>query len=307
MITRELEAFIVTAKAKSFQKASEQLFISSTSLMKQINALEEETGLKLFKRTNRGIYLTEEGEAFYETAYNMLLNYHSGIQNAKQLQSRNVNAIHIGFSPVNPYRDCEEVLCYDPKLFSRFSFFMEEISSRYKDFFDSMYNLGTHIDLIPHFCGQLALETICNCFCLAKLPLCVAVPVNHPLARKDVLRYEDLSGQSLLTISSDANRYYQEINETVQKNVPRVKLLYTQHFDLAALNQAGVCQYLMLVGSYLQDAHPLLKLCRVEWDLTLPYGLYYAKNPSNNVLEFLEAMRDCGITGDYEDAIFVDE
>lgn len=306
MFTRKLEAFIITAKAKSFQKASEQLFISPTSLMKQMKALEADTGLTLFKRTNRGVFLTEEGKAFYDTAYSIVVNYHNGIQSAKNIHAQTAKAIHIGFSPVNPYCNCEEILCYDATCFSRFTFFVEEIRSNYKDFFDEMNNLGTYIDLIPHFCGQLALEASCNCFCVSKVPLGIAVPIGHPLSRKEVLTFEDLNGCDLMTISSDANRYYQKLNQAVLDRAPEVNLIPVQHFDVSTLNQAGVCQYLVLVGNYLKDAHPMLKVRQVDWDLTLPYGLYYSKNPSSNVLDFFDSMRKAGISGEYEDAMTID-
>ena len=42
MITKELKSFLITAQTGSFQKASEQLYLSSTALIKQINALEQE-------------------------------------------------------------------------------------------------------------------------------------------------------------------------------------------------------------------------------------------------------------------------
>lgn len=303
---RELEAFVVAAKTKSFQKASEQLYISPTALMKQINALEEDTGLKLFRRTNRGIFLTEAGEAFYNTVYNILVNYHTGIQNAKNLQSRIAKPVHIGFSPINPYQHTEGKFFYDMEDFSEFTFFMEPISGEYKDFTDEMRNLGSHMDLIPYFCGQIALETMCNTFCLARINLQVAVPTTHPLAAKESLTYEDLNGYPLVTISSEANRYYKVFNEDILAQAPDVKLLPTQFYDFLTLNYAAINQQLILVGGYLKNVHPHLKLCKVNWDHYLPYGFYYSKTPSRIVVELLETYRDCGITGEIEDAVIVD-
>lgn len=274
--------------------------------MKQINALEEDTGLKLFRRTNRGIFLTEAGEAFYHTVYNILVNYHAGVQNAKNLQSRNAKPIHIGFSPINPYKDFEGKFFYDLESFSPFTFFMEPISGEYKEFMDEMRNLGSHLDLIPYFCGQLSLETMCDTFCLARVNLRVAVPTTHPLAAKESLTYDDLNGYSMVTISSEANRYYKVFNEDIQARAPGVKLLPTQFYDFLTLNYAATNQQLILVGDYLKNVHPQLKLCKVNWDHYLPYGLYYSKTSSRIITELLEAFRDSGITGESEDAVIVD-
>ena len=59
-----LQSFLTVAECGSFSKAAERLFISSTAVMKQINGLEEEIGVKLFARTNRGLTLTEAGQSF---------------------------------------------------------------------------------------------------------------------------------------------------------------------------------------------------------------------------------------------------
>lgn len=57
-----LDTFLCVADCGSFTKASERLYISSTSVMNQINALENHLEIKLFKRTPRGIILTEAGQ-----------------------------------------------------------------------------------------------------------------------------------------------------------------------------------------------------------------------------------------------------
>ena len=60
-----LDTFLCVADCGSFTKASERLYISSTSVMNQINALENHLEIKLFKRTPRGIILTEAGKSVY--------------------------------------------------------------------------------------------------------------------------------------------------------------------------------------------------------------------------------------------------
>ena len=54
----------VPAKAGSFNKASEKLFVSQPSLTSAVHDLEYELGLQIFNRTSRGITLTERGRQF---------------------------------------------------------------------------------------------------------------------------------------------------------------------------------------------------------------------------------------------------
>ena len=57
-----LRVFEAAARHLSFTKASEELFVTQAAVSHQIKALEEFLGLKLFKRRNRSLLLTEEGQ-----------------------------------------------------------------------------------------------------------------------------------------------------------------------------------------------------------------------------------------------------
>ena len=70
MYNPQLKTFLQVADAGSFNKAAEQLYITSSAVVKQINLLEESLGLKLFERTHRGLILTEAGKSLYrDTKY----------------------------------------------------------------------------------------------------------------------------------------------------------------------------------------------------------------------------------------------
>lgn len=58
MYNPQLETFIAAADAGSFNRAAEELFITPTAVIRQINLLEEKIGLRLFERTHRGLNLT---------------------------------------------------------------------------------------------------------------------------------------------------------------------------------------------------------------------------------------------------------
>lgn len=302
MITKELKSFLITAQAGSFQKAGEQLYISSTALIKQINALEKEIGISLFHRTNKGLALTEAGKVFYDAAFDIMQRYHQAIQAAKEIQRRNVNPIRFGISQINPHRTFNEALLCDLSFYNNFTTYIVPISSEYKDFADELRNLGTNVDFIPYFLGHDGLDAVCATFCLAKLPLCVAVPVGHPLFDLEILTYEDLNGHDLLSINGGANRYYKVFNKDIHSKVPTVNLHLSNYYDFNILNYAASCKQLVLAGAYLKDAHPLLKLIPVQWDHYLPYGLHYSHNPSSAVTELLQAFKRSGISGNVDDA-----
>ena len=60
-----LKAFEAASRHLSFTKAAEDLFVTQAAVSHQIKALEDNLGIKLFRRKNRALLLTEEGQSYY--------------------------------------------------------------------------------------------------------------------------------------------------------------------------------------------------------------------------------------------------
>ena len=67
----KLRIFHTAAESGSFTHAAERLNMSQSAVSRQISALEEDLGLKLFIRHARGLVLTEVGEQLFRTAHRM--------------------------------------------------------------------------------------------------------------------------------------------------------------------------------------------------------------------------------------------
>jgi len=72
MNLRFVEAFVMTAKLKSFKAASDKMHTSQPAISSRIAALEEELGVRLFERSSRSVTLTAQGSALLPLAENML-------------------------------------------------------------------------------------------------------------------------------------------------------------------------------------------------------------------------------------------
>ncbi|SFQ38869.1 LysR family transcriptional regulator [Salibacterium halotolerans] len=64
MTLQQLRYVIEVAKQRSISKAAHRLFISQPSLSNAIKELENELGIAIFSRTNKGIVITSEGSDF---------------------------------------------------------------------------------------------------------------------------------------------------------------------------------------------------------------------------------------------------
>jgi len=59
----DLKSFLACARSKSFRNAAEELHVTSTTLMRRIDRLEERIGCKLFLRDQSGLTLSDQGAA----------------------------------------------------------------------------------------------------------------------------------------------------------------------------------------------------------------------------------------------------
>ena len=103
MITlQQLKYVIEVSRSRSISKAAQNLFISQPSLSNAIKELENEIGIVLFLRTNKGIILTTEGSEFLGYARQvveqaaLLENRYSNTQPLQQHFS--VSAQHYAFA-----------------------------------------------------------------------------------------------------------------------------------------------------------------------------------------------------------------
>lgn len=64
MTLQQLRYIIAIAEEGSITSAADKLLVSQPSLSKVVNQIEEEMGITIFNRNNRGVYLSEEGLSF---------------------------------------------------------------------------------------------------------------------------------------------------------------------------------------------------------------------------------------------------
>ncbi|MSE05958.1 LysR family transcriptional regulator, partial [Lactobacillus salivarius] len=99
MELQKLKTFIDLAETLNFSKTSENLFISQSSVSKQIKSLEKELGLKLFIRTSKQVVLSAYGEVMLPYA-KRIWELNQDMQKAiKNYDEEKANIINIAVLP----------------------------------------------------------------------------------------------------------------------------------------------------------------------------------------------------------------
>lgn len=99
MLIEQIFMFDRIARAKSISKAASASHISQPALSQQMQRLEEELGVKLFERSNRGITLTKPGEVMQKYSEQFLETYSNLKEELDNLQTYN-GTFRIAATPV---------------------------------------------------------------------------------------------------------------------------------------------------------------------------------------------------------------
>ena len=120
MYNPQLETFLRVADAGSFNKAAEELYITPSAVIKQINLLEAGLDIQLFERTHRGLILTKAGKSLYQDAKYIIQYCRDSVTRAKNAMQEDINIIRIGTSPMTPAQLLMQLWSKNSCLLSRY-------------------------------------------------------------------------------------------------------------------------------------------------------------------------------------------
>ena len=292
MYNPQLETFLYAADAGSFSKAAEQMFITPTAVIKQINLLESTLDIKLFDRTHRGLTLTKAGVSFYKDAKYIIQYSKDSVSRAKNAMKGDDNVIRIGTSPMTPAQALIELWPTVHEQCPEIKFQMIPFENSLENASEILANLGRDIDIVVGLFDEVMLRLRqCAGFELSREPLCCAVSIYHPLASKTRLSIEDLHGENLLIMHRDWSCYVDELRDFLWKNHPQIQLVDFDLYRIEVFNRCENGNDVLLCIEPWANIHPLLKVIPVEWDYTMPYGLLHSPAPSATVEKVLAAVQ----------------
>ncbi|MEV0081972.1 LysR substrate-binding domain-containing protein [Saccharopolyspora sp. NPDC050642] len=184
---RLLEQFVVLAEERHFGRAAERLSMSQPPLSQALQRLERQLGVPLLVRSTRAVRLTPAGEAFAQDARRLLDAQASAVERARriahgaegELQLGYVSGLAHAFLP----RLLREARQHLPglRLHLHQNLSSELVASVRSGFLDLAFVRGPVADADGVDLQDLGSER-----------LVVALPEEHSLAGRDILRLDDL-------------------------------------------------------------------------------------------------------------------
>ena len=196
MLYKQLCCFLEVANVLSFTTAARNLYMSQQAVTRQIAALEEELGFKLFNRSTRSVALTPAGQVLRDDFAVIQRQLDASIKKAKDVAGVKQSSVTVGFLSLLSQRSV--ILPVARQLFRAFPGVYFEI--KMLDFVELRNQLlDGRLDLVVTTSNDWKLWPDVKVDVLQSKPFEVVFSTRHPLARQEHFTLECLEEYTQLT------------------------------------------------------------------------------------------------------------
>lgn len=231
----QLIYFLAVEKHRSFSLAAEDLYLSQSSLSKQIKKLETELNCTLFERCTRSVQLTPAGVAFKTHAQQLVDNYHQ-MKHDLSAFSMPHQKLSIGYIPV--------ITQYN--IANSIGQFKQSVPDLQLEFQEGEHNeiidlLLTHQITFAFLRGELLDKNLFNLTPLSQDELVLIVAKNHPLAKKKYVSLMEVQDESFISLSVNSGVYHLFLSACERNNfTPHISCLNSRIENIIGLVSAGM-------------------------------------------------------------------
>lgn len=290
MNTFQLSCFLAVAEYLNFGQAAQQLHVTHPAVSQQIQSLEKELGVKLFRRTTRTVKLTEEGKAFSRDAQQMVdISERAKRRFEGAIVGENIETLTVGFYNFSNLFLMTDVLKTmketRPKLHPR----LRTIP------FQHIYRMLEEgdLDAVVGIKDPSGLKRNTLYKEAVKAPVVCICPGDHPLAERKEISLEDLKEESLVLLAPP-------------KRMPSVSSL---HGQLLGERPPGECYFcesaedisVLVTAGYGVSVLPEFMIPRTQRLIKIPvrdaepvsFGVYHKSVQGNPALKaFLASVKE---------------
>lgn len=217
MEIKQVQYFLEVVETGSFSAAADNLYISQSSLSKQIIALEKNLDVQLFDRSKRKVSLTEAGITFHKHAQNFNEIYKSMLVDIGEFR-KTLPEISIAAIPVIAQYGITTHIAKFRSAYPDINLVLEEreASAVLPALLQNKYDLAFVRDYGVDTNQFSTLEVVAD-------KLMIAVSKSHPLASRKVVSLSELSNENFIMFNKGTLVYELAINACITAGFePRV-------------------------------------------------------------------------------------
>ena len=193
-----------------------------------LTQLEEELGFELFIRERKRLLPTERAHQFYAEVKRTLENVAQLEFYGEMLRQERHAFLRIFAPPYAAYTVLPQALARFREAYPEGRFSVELVTSRAIESWIPTHQFHLGIAALPFDAPSVEVKP------LAQVPTVVAMPVDHPLAKKDVITLDDLELEPFIALNK-FTRIRRQLDEICQRNKAQLNIVGEAGTGLAAL------------------------------------------------------------------------
>lgn len=237
----QLSTFLTVVETGSFQKTAEVQYISQRAVSQSMQKLEDELGFKLFERGKNKISITEQGEAFFLKAKDLMHSFSVEINSLRHQTSATYKEIKVGyFSPFEGTLVLHKIYQFNKKDPSvKFKITEENIEHLISDVSLGILDLAFILD----YGSQEFLTNNLTNRSVFQSTMIIGVSKLNPLSKKNAFPLSALSEKPMLYYGPEKTNYLKHaflatLPESY-RNIPVARVSTIEQMQiLVATNQA---------------------------------------------------------------------
>ncbi len=282
-----LKEFVHLAEVRNFLTASQDLFMSQSSLSKHIKAIETELGTPLFNRTTRKVTLTEAGEIFLEYAREITRQQAEYTIAIEKLKTNKDDIVTLGVLPSMAQYDITDIVYTFQRKHTdlKLNLIMADSNELKNKLEDGSLDMA--------FLRETQRDENFYRIYFASDRLVALIPVSHPLAANDSVRLEQLKEEDLCVMAHNTMLY--DLCDRLCRDAGfEMKEFYSSHHltNIADFVIKGEAIALITEGQTKFMLNPSVKVVAVEPAVEMEINLCYKHSykPNQAGYKFIETV-----------------
>ncbi|MED9872644.1 MAG: LysR family transcriptional regulator [Eggerthellaceae bacterium] len=293
---QQLRYIIEVAECGSINAASQQLYVSQPTLSATIKDTEQELGISIFNRTNRGITLTSEGTEFIGYARQILEQF--DLFEARYSNTHNSSSGRLAISSQH-YAFCVEAFVDLAEEYNEKEYDFSLRETRTADIIDDVKDYRSELGII--YLSDFNSKVLTKAFSDAGLtfvPLFQAHPhifvgKQHPLAQRKSVTPDDLQDYPRYSFEQGTNNSFFFSEEPLSHLPHRQNITYSDRGTLTNLltNHNGYTITTGVRSGEMGQSNIVAIPLEVDETMTVGYVCHESRPLSTLAKRYLEKLR----------------
>lgn len=287
MLDDSIKTFMEVVKYGSFAKAAKSLYLSPNAIKKRINVFEEQSGIILFDRSNKGVVLTKAGYSLYKDCLNIYEHYISAIEKANRIQQESNEIFTIGmmntFSDTFTTNNWYEVRNKFSEYPVHIAYFGNKILDRNELLQCTRNNIDMAIDIYDN---ELAQTYNLNVIETSSFALYIGIPDSIATTFNSKIAVQDLRGYTISLLYKGRSKIFDEVHKLLRSE-NTITIEEIDEYSIRTFNDIYVKKNCVVVTENQINLYPYFSFYPLDTPKNVQFGIYYSEHNKEKIQHFI--------------------